>query len=60
MKIDLTEHERTLIADILINVGTVIALHLANKILALNNADTANDGPEVNILRAKLQEGWDQ
>jgi hypothetical protein len=47
MKIYLTEHERTVIADTLIDVGTVIALHLANKLLA---QDTADDGPEVAIL----------
>lgn len=50
MKINLTEHERTIIADALIDIGTVIALHLANKILAQNNVDAADDGPEVAIL----------
>ena len=59
MKINVTEHERTLMADALINIGTVIALALASKILT---QDPANDGPEVAILSVSPvnRDGWDQ
>ena len=50
MKIEISEHEQTLIADALIDIGTVISLHLANKILAQTNVDSADDGPEVIAL----------
>ena len=47
MKIKLTEHERNVVIQALLSVGTVITIHLAEKI---NRQDSAEDGPEVAIL----------
>ena len=48
MKINLTQHERNVVIQALLSVGTVITIHLAEKInppgLRLE------DGPEVAIL----------
>jgi hypothetical protein len=58
MKINLTQHERNIVIAALVSVGTVISMHLAEKI---NQQDPAEDGSEVAILKslAHLPEGWD-
>ena len=58
MKINVTEHERRVIVYSLQMAATRLSLDLAQRV---HDQDATNDGPEVNILRAKLQEeGWDQ
>jgi hypothetical protein len=60
MRLEITEHERNVIVGVLMDVNTVISLHLANKILAQTNGDPTTDGPEVNAIRHLRQlESWD-
>lgn len=51
MKIEVTPSERTVIVAALMSYHFRI---LANKIAAQDATDSADDGPEVNILRAPL------
>lgn len=50
LKIDMTEHERNVVIQALLGVGTIITIHLAEKI---NRQDPADDGNEVAILTGK-------
>lgn len=54
MKIDVTEHERNLIVQALLSVGTLVATTLAAK---LHCQDPADNGPEVDILSVEGA-GW--
>jgi hypothetical protein len=56
MRIQMTDHERAIIIQALVTVGTVITMHLAEKI---NRQDPADDGAEVAILKIN-RDGWDQ
>ena len=47
MRIQITEHERNVVIQALMSVGTIITMHLAEKI---NQQDPTSDGPEVAIL----------
>jgi hypothetical protein len=49
MKVNLTEHERNVVIQALVGVGTIITMHLAEKI---NRQDPTDDGNEIGILRA--------
>jgi DNA-directed RNA polymerase subunit L len=52
MKIQVTEHEKMMIVVALQAYGTTLGDVLASKILAQSAPDPADDGPEVELIRA--------